>query len=585
MAAKRLLDEKNEWDQKIPLTLVNEYVAICLRQREDLTIGRLGRLKNLLTHVHAQAHFTDAEYDSALRTLVKEHTDNLMNYRFCRRLIVEESCGWITGGVQHEIVDEPDLLAAFLLLGVQPPPLTRENCPPIRIMWGNTLNHPLVYAAGMGNLEICADLMRTLLPSFLDDEELKHITRAFRAAYKYLATSKNKDIWSIYALQRELAEETVKCLRKIFEAMVTAASHGKENVIRWLLSDDYNQLLLTHFHEEHREQLLEAAIRGGHTATINLVIGHCATKRLFHKLLLRAAARTDNVALVKKVFEENESLLVLQRGSFGDALSIAATEGNMAVVKYLLTISKTPNAPTSTERYNALVMAARYGHTAVVRFLLEQGAQIRPKARTAWTVAARGGHAAVIDILLEFDKELIDLSPYDSPLVEASHHGWSEVVDRLLHSGLDFHHTYRRAARIALGYAAHGGHTSVISALVNAGISPSPPITFYSPLVEAVAFKQIHAAIGLIELGAKIPDTLYEDVSRVIHRCYYQFPMRCVCGTRPVEVYIYDFTGAILSEMCDGEDEIRDLVARLKCFAGPIRELSGHSPNPGCASE
>ena len=85
-------------------------------------------------------------------------------------------------------------------------------------------------------------------------------------------------------------------------------------------------------------------------------------------------------------------------------LSLAATNGNAAILELLLKAGANPNA-TQSEGETALMTAARTGIPAAVKTLLAHGADVNAKeswrGQTALMWAAAEGHAETIQVLLE----------------------------------------------------------------------------------------------------------------------------------------------------------------------------------------
>jgi uncharacterized protein len=85
-------------------------------------------------------------------------------------------------------------------------------------------------------------------------------------------------------------------------------------------------------------------------------------------------------------------------------LSIAAAEGNAAIVRLLLQRGADPNIATRENR-RPLLTAAYHGHTEIARLLIDAGADIDTADSsfgfTALMEAAGRGHAGVVKLLLE----------------------------------------------------------------------------------------------------------------------------------------------------------------------------------------
>jgi ankyrin repeat protein len=124
---------------------------------------------------------------------------------------------------------------------------------------------------------------------------------------------------------------------------------------------------------------------------------------------------------------------------FGPWLHVAASFGNLEVVKRLIAAGVEVNRRGGTFEGNALNHAASGGHTEVVRYLLDCGSEL-------------------------------DVSePERNPLFSAIYGGHMEVVKLLLDRGLDPHVTYhspRRGGNMdALSFARERGRTPIANFL------------------------------------------------------------------------------------------------------------------------
>lgn len=104
-------------------------------------------------------------------------------------------------------------------------------------------------------------------------------------------------------------------------------------------------------------------------------------------------------------------LLFLAAGSWifyeyilNEPLAIAAGEGNISTVKFLLKLGASPNAEGVDGTNTALTAAAEAGHAEMVRLLLQRGADPSRKdgeGHTPLECARHGGDSEIVALILE----------------------------------------------------------------------------------------------------------------------------------------------------------------------------------------
>ena len=179
-------------------------------------------------------------------------------------------------------------------------------------------------------------------------------------------------------------------------------------------------------------------------------------------------------------------------------LSLAATNGNAAILELLLKAGANPNAMQS-EGETALMTAARTGIPAAVTTLLAHGADVNAKeswrGQTALMWAAAEGHADTIQVLLEAGAQINARSNAGwTALLFAAREGKIPAVKTLLAGGANVNDALlaRRAAAAvlarggwrrsraaaargssALVLAVGSGHFELAAALLDAGANPN----------------------------------------------------------------------------------------------------------------
>lgn len=117
---------------------------------------------------------------------------------------------------------------------------------------------------------------------------------------------------------------------------------------------------------------------------------------------LRNAIEAGDLEGLKTLINSNKTSLE-QMTPFGTWLHVAASEGHVAVAKYLVEQGIDPNARGGTFNSNALKLAASAGHIDVVEYLLSIGSEldVSEPERNPLFAAIYGGHRAVAALLLE----------------------------------------------------------------------------------------------------------------------------------------------------------------------------------------
>lgn len=129
--------------------------------------------------------------------------------------------------------------------------------------------------------------------------------------------------------------------------------------------------------------------------------------------------------------------------------------------------------------HTVLTMAAREGRVGVVRWLLDEGAEVNRRAgatrSTALHAACGRGQVAVVSLLLERGADAT-INYYDeNPLSVASRFGCASVVQALLAHGCGHDHR-DRTGQTAVHRASARGRVDVLRLLLEAGADPTIPI-------------------------------------------------------------------------------------------------------------
>ncbi|EHQ06624.1 ankyrin repeat domain-containing protein [Leptonema illini] len=116
---------------------------------------------------------------------------------------------------------------------------------------------------------------------------------------------------------------------------------------------------------------------------------------------LRTAIKAGDVERVVELIGDSKDRL-MQITPFGTWLHVAATSGQLQVVKRLLAMGSDPNVRGGPFKGVALNHAASEGHMAVVRELLDAGSEldISEPERNPLFGAIYGGHIEIVKLLL-----------------------------------------------------------------------------------------------------------------------------------------------------------------------------------------
>jgi ankyrin repeat protein len=117
---------------------------------------------------------------------------------------------------------------------------------------------------------------------------------------------------------------------------------------------------------------------------------------------IRSAIRDGNTAATLVLLREDESHLRMMT-PFGSWFHVAASFGNLELVKALVALGLDVNLRGGTLGGAAINVAASNGHIEIVRFLLQSGAEldVSEPERNPLFAAIYGGHIDVVRILID----------------------------------------------------------------------------------------------------------------------------------------------------------------------------------------
>ena len=158
-------------------------------------------------------------------------------------------------------------------------------------------------------------------------------------------------------------------------------------------------------------------------------------------------------------------------------LSLACTNGNVAIVELLLNSGANPNTASPVTGETVLMTAARTGIVDVVKMLLDRRADVNvtePQlGQTALMWAAAEGHSGIVRVLVERGAGVRARSKAGfPPLVFAARTGDVELIKFLLGAGADVNEEAADGTT-ALSVAIVRSHTSLARFLVTKGADPN----------------------------------------------------------------------------------------------------------------
>ncbi len=129
--------------------------------------------------------------------------------------------------------------------------------------------------------------------------------------------------------------------------------------------------------------------------------------------------------------------LINAAGKDRTPLHVAAAEGKLAIVRFLLDSGAKPDVMTTDNQGPALWLAAENGHKAVVELLLTRGADPNIKDGAALQAAAANGFMGIVDVLLGSKADINLKGHSGTALHRAVYMKRTEIAERLLKSGAD----------------------------------------------------------------------------------------------------------------------------------------------------
>lgn len=331
----------------------------------------------------------------------------------------------------------------------------------------------------------------------------------------------SKKKYSNYALKFAASNghtETVKTLINAgmdtgnidVDCLFRAAKNGYTKTLKVLIDAGVNIDAKNY----NNENALMVAIRTNDTKAIQTLISLGAN--LSKEIL---AWSTRNGSPYTQFFLKHMENQNLAADPYIDALTSAASSGDIETIQTLIASGANINAKAPYSHSTALIFAAEKGHTEVVKFLITAGANINAinyKGSTALITAANYGNAEVIKVLASAGANLTIKNNGFSALSDAIIHGHTAAVQALIDGGANVNEKIYLQSIYSdlepaisnitpLMIAAQGGHTEIVKALITAGANINDKDSSGSTaLIYAAYSRHVDTAKTLIAEGADL---------------------------------------------------------------------------------
>jgi len=185
----------------------------------------------------------------------------------------------------------------------------------------------------------------------------------------------------------------------------------------------------------------------------------------------------------------------------------AVRDGDTATVRRMLYDNNRLLNIVSDDDMRPLFIAAENGNLEMVRFLIEAGADINIQDEDGWAPlsgATSRGHIEVVRLLIDAGAEVnIQEGRGDTSVNIAAKNGYIQIVRLLIGAGADLNIEHDGGWPPLTG-AASNGHLQVVQLLINAGANINPEGDDHSPFFAAVSNNRVEIARLLLENGADI---------------------------------------------------------------------------------
>lgn len=253
---------------------------------------------------------------------------------------------------------------------------------------------------------------------------------------------------------------------------------------------------------------LRCASFHGHLKIVQLLIDHNANVNVngFYGTPLLGAVQNRSFGIVRCLILNEADVNLADNGGNETPLTIAASDGSFEIAEALIAakadVNKQPQNIASPLR-----IASFYGNLEIVKLLVANGADIDTNGPygTPLFSAAGNGNLDVVKFLIENNAN-IDLENTENnatPLMVASEAGYFEVIETLLHAGVEVD-KHANCGTTALRLASIHGDIKLVKLLIDHKANVNANGIYGTPLNTAVHSENLEIVRYLIQNKADV---------------------------------------------------------------------------------
>eukprot|EP00951_Prasinocladus_malaysianus_P004566 scaffold32129_cov39-Prasinocladus_malaysianus.AAC.1 len=275
----------------------------------------------------------------------------------------------------------------------------------------------------------------------------------------------------------------------------------------------------------------------------------------------------------------------------GTALNLAATQGNVDMVKALLQAGAPVDLSGPDYSTTPMISAARNRHSGVVTVLLRAGAApdlVDEAGLSVLYISSEMGHLATVSRLLASDKRHVIVKQRfrngNTALHVAAAKGHTDVVRMLCWSGSEIDAQENIRGATSLLVAAYNGHREVVKALLQLGAAPdmtdrNGQTALFCSSVEG----HVDTVKALLQAGADVNAVDHTNATalHVSARAGHKAVVRCLLKHPGTKLRIQDSSNCTAHELAFTHEHgelaryIATMVAKRTC-SNPDCDSEGH---------
>lgn len=219
-----------------------------------------------------------------------------------------------------------------------------------------------------------------------------------------------------------------------------------------------------------------------------------------------APAFHGDIAAVKRILDEDPSLINVRDAKNLTPLHVAASRGKEQVIELLLDYGADVHGPTGEDTWTPVVFASYRGHIDAVRVLVEHGAGLTESDGNPIHYAGQRKHKEICRLLVEHGAidDLVESDDADVlKLFQAAYSYDSDLVKEILERRPELVGYRDKNGRTPLHETCTHGDTKTVRALLEYGADPAKEdANGQTPLDRAVAHRK-HNVLKLLEKHGK----------------------------------------------------------------------------------